>query len=177
MTPHNLRYYASKMDPKVSINSKLMHVPAGTANARFLTVPLAGPSELTIDTVIRVTVGLKPKRVDSDPAIGISDGTTVNEFFVVDTRNYASLSPCYVINGAHENTRIPTSTPPYSEVTLTFQPYRRYGICRTVQNGGYTNAGTFNAQLDITKGLSLVARRDDGGEVYDFYYFHVEIMN
>ena len=166
------------MDPQVSINSKLMHVPAGTANSRFLTVPLAGPSELIMDTVIRVTVGLKPKRVDSDPFIGLSDGTTVNEFTLVDTTNYRSSSPCYLWNGSQENTRIPTSTPPYSEVTLTFQPYRRYGTCRTAQNGGHVNAGTFNAQLDITKGLSLVARRDDdAGEVYDFYYFHVEIIN
>ena len=165
------------IDPTVSINSRVIHVAAGTANARFLTVPLTGPSELTMNTVIRVTVGLKPKRgVDSDPNIGISDGTTVNEFLIVDTGNYANLSPCHA-NGVHEDVRVPTNTPPYSEVTLTFQPYRRYGICRTAQNGGYVNAGTFNAQLDITKGLSLVVRRSDAAEVYDFYYFQVEIIN
>ena len=176
LAPNNLRFYASMVDPTVSINSRVIHVGAGTANARFLTVPLAGPSELTMDTVIRITVGLKPKRVDSDPYIGISDGTTVNEFQIVDTGNYGSFSPCRLINGVHENTRVPTSTPPYSEVTLTFMPYRRYGTCRTAQNGGYVNAGTFNAQLDITKGLSLVVKREHAGEVYDFYYFQVEIM-
>ena len=178
MTPNNLRYYASKMDPRVSINSKLMHVPAGTANSRFLTVPLAGPSELTIDTAIRVTIGLKPKNVDSDPTIGLTDGNVVNEISLLDKTNYVNYSPCYIRDGIQENTLIPRNTPSYSEVTLTFQPYRRYGTCRTAQNGGYVNAGTFNAQLDITKGLNLVARRDDdAGEVYDFYYFHVEIIN
>ena len=167
------------VDYRVSIiNSRTIHVGAGRANSRFLTVPLTGPSELTMDTVIKVTVGLKPKRVDSDPYIGLSDGTTVNEFILVDTTNYGFHAPCAHVRGIHEDMRVPTNTPPYSEVTLTFQPYRRYGICHTVQNGGYTNAGTFNAQLDITKGLSLVARRDnDAGEVYDFYYFHVEIIN
>ena len=115
--------------------------------------------------------------MDSDPTIGISDGTTVNEFYVVDATNYANFPPCRHVNGVHEDTRIPTNTPPYSEVTLTLQPYRRYGTCRTAQNGGYVNAGTFNAQLDITKGLSLVVRRNDAAEVYDFYYFQVEIMN
>ena len=176
MTPNNLRFYASMMGPTVSINSRVIHVGAGTANARFLTVPLTGSSELTMDSVIRVTVGLKPKRVDSDPLIGLSDGTTVNEFIIHDATNYASLSPCYIVNGVQEDVRIPRSTPPYSEVTLTFQPYRRYGTCRTAQNGGYVNAGTFNAQLDITKGLSLVIRRNNAAEVYDFYYFQVEIM-
>ena len=39
------------------------------------------------------------------------------------------------------------------------------------------NAGTFNAQLDITKGLNLVVGRNNAAEVYDFYYFQVEIMN
>ena len=118
--------------------------------------------------------------MDSDPHIGLSDGTTVNEFILVDANNYGDFSPCspFPLNATHEKTQVPTSTPPYSEVTLTFQPYRSYGTCRTAQNGGYTNAGTFDAQLDITKGLSLVASRDDeAGEVYDFYYFQVEIMN
>ena len=105
LTPNNLLFYASMVDPTVSItNSRIIHVAAGTANARFLTVPLAGPSELTMDAVIRVTVGLKPKRVDSDPTIGISDGTTVNEFYVVDTANYANFPPCRHVNGVHEDT-------------------------------------------------------------------------
>ena len=116
LTPNNLRYYASMMGPRVSINSRIIHVAAGTAYTRFLTVPLAGPSELTTDSVIKITIGLKPKRVDSDPIIGISDGTTVNEIVLADTGNYGSSPPCR-LNGINENVRVPTNTPPYSEVT------------------------------------------------------------
>ena len=164
------------VDPKISINNKLVHVPAGAFNSRFLTVPLAGPGDLTIDTAIRVTIGLKPKNTDSDPAFGFTDGTEVNEIILHDKLNYRNCPPCYLSNGVQQNTLVPANTPPFTEVTLTFQPYRKYGTCHTAQNGGYVNVGTFNAQLDITKGLSLVARRHHATETYDFYYFHVEII-
>ena len=142
-----------------------------------MVVPLTGLSKVTIDTTIRVTIGLIPKNVDSDPRFGLTDGTAYNEIFLDDKLNYPTAAPCFLDNAVQKNTLIPANTPPFSEVTLTFQPYRRYGTCHTAQNGGYVNVGTFKSQLDINKDLSLTLRRHSAAEVYDFYYFYVEIIN
>ena len=127
--------------------------------------------------MIKVSVAFKLRSGDHDPYIGFTDGIGVNEFYLRGPSNYASSPPCHVFNGSHENTRVPTNAPPYSKVTMTFQPYRKYGSCYTAQNGGYENVGTFSTQLDITKGLSLTVKRDGGTEIYNFFYFHVEIIN
>ena len=63
--------------------------------------------------------------MDSDPAIGFTDGTEVNEITLHDKLNYPNYAPCYLSNGVQQNTLVPANTPPFTEVTLTFQPYRR----------------------------------------------------
>ena len=175
LTPRNLGYYAQMMDNTISVsNGRLIHVAAGTPDGRFLTVPLTQFGEqLNNDTIIRVTVGIKPKNVDSDPKIGITDGHAINEIAIPDSTHHI---PCVLAGGS--NHALPANIPPPSEVTMNFQPYHRYGSCSTAQNGGYINVGIFPTQLNITKGLSLVARRDnERGEVYDFYYFRVQFIN
>ena len=107
--------------------------------------------------MIKVTVAFKIRSGDHDPLIGLTDGTAVNEFLLRDPSDYVITPPCHISSGSYENIRVPTNTPPYSKVTLTFQPYRKYGSCYTAQNGRYVNVGTFSTQLDITKGLSLTA--------------------
>ena len=61
-------------------------------------------------------------------------------------------------------------------VTFLFDPFHRYGACSTGNDGGYTNVGTFNAQLDLSKGISFILRRDNAAEQYRFYYFLIEIL-
>ena len=78
--PHNIRYYASMMDPTVSIIGRYIHVAAGTANQQLLTVPIARPGEVTVDTVIKVTVAFKLRSGDNDPIIGLTDGTASMNF-------------------------------------------------------------------------------------------------
>ena len=142
-----------------------------------MAVPLTGLSKVTIDTTIRVKIGLIPKNVNSDPQIGLTDGTTYNEFILADKFDYGRSGPCYLKHAVQKNTLVPTNTPPFSQVTVTFQPYRKYGTCHTAQNGGYVNVGTFESQLDIYKDLKLTVARNTAGETYDFYYFYVEIIN
>ena len=139
-----------------------------------MVVPLTGLSKVTIDTAIRVTIGLIPKNADSDPLIGLTDGATYNEIYLDDKLDYPRYGPLLSQECSPEKY---LNTPPFSEVTLTFQSYRKYGTCHTARNGGYVNVGTFKSQLDINKDLSFTLRRHNVAEIYDFYYFYVEIIN
>ena len=141
-------------------------------------MPLAGPGELDPQSTIRVTVGLKPHSppIDSDNIIGITDGTNSNSFYIVDPTNYPDYQTCYHINGSYENVLLPSGTPQASQYVFLFEPFHRYGACSSAQLGGYVNPGHFNSQVDVSKGISLVVKRDHAAETYNYYYFMVEII-
>ena len=84
---------------------------------------------------------------DSDPSVGISDGTTENLFVIVDVINYPRLSPCHPFPGTGDDTLVTAGTPVSSTFKLTFSPFKKSGCCETAQEGGYINAGTFNSQI------------------------------
>ena len=174
ITPHNVRYLANFIASSATIDSRSIRFSRGTSS-KLLQVPIAAAGELDAHTSIRVTVGLTPVSGDSDPRIGISDGVNVNRFYIVDTGNYRDHSPCYVVDGSHENKLVTTRRVP-PQFTFLFSPFYKYGACSSAQDGGYLNVGTFNKQVDPTNGLSLVVYRDGAHEQYKFNYFLVETL-
>ena len=176
ITPDNVRYLASFIDSNATIDSRSIRFGTGTAyDQKLLQVPIAAAGELDAHASIRVTVGLTPLSGDSDPVIGISDGSNENKFFVVDSGNYRTYPPCYVIDGSHENNRV-TTRRVSSQFTFLFSPFYKYGACSSAQDGGYLNVGTFNKQVDPTNGINLVIYRNHAPENYKFRYFLVEIL-
>ena len=175
ITPGNVRYLANFIASSATIDSRSIRFSRGAANEKLLQVPIAAAGELDAHASIRITVGLTPAIGDSDPSIGISDGINVNRFYIVDSNNYPTSPPCYVVDGSHENNLVSTRrvSPQY---TFLFSPFHKYGACSSAQDGGYLNVGTFNKQVDPTKGLSLVLYRHSAPEQYKFSYFLVETL-
>ena len=140
-------------------------------------MPLVGPGELDPQSTIRVTVGLKPYTppIDSDNDIGITDGSNSNRFIINDIGNYPHTA-CFLSEGTHDNVQIPVGTTQAGQYVLLFEPFHRYGACSSAQLGGYVNPGHFNNQVDVSKGISLVIKRNDAAETYNYYYFMVEII-
>ena len=181
ITPDNVRYLASFIDSSAVINQLSIHLNPGSLNERLIEVPLVPAGEFDSHTSIRITVGFDssgpntPGR-DHDPRFGITDGTNINEIATLDTSNYPSLPPCKPQHATSPNNLVSASTPAPGVVTFLFTPFHRYGACYTAQEGGYTNVGSFNTQLDLSKGINFIVRRNDGLEQYDFYYFLIELM-
>ena len=175
ITPGNVRYLAHFIASSATINSRSIRFTTGTGSEKLLQVPIAAAGELDAHTSIRVTIGLTPVIGDSDPSIGISDGINVNTIYILDTGNYPNRSPCFVVDGSHEDRRV-TTRRISSHFTFLFSPFYKYGACSSAQDGGYLNVGTFNKQVDPTKGLSLVVYRDGLHEQYKFSYFLVETL-
>ena len=153
----------------------------GTANERLIEVPLAAAGEFNPHATVRITVGLDPTTAnagaDSDPSVGITDGVNVNDFFIVDSTNLgAGEPPCRPVDGDHEDIGLTNQLVPGS-LTFLFEPFHRYGACSTANDGGYTNVATFNGQLDVSKGISFILRRNNAAEIYRFYYFLIEILD
>ena len=175
ITPGNVHYFANFIRSGATMGSQSIRFGHGTLYEKLLQVPIAAAGELDAHASIRVTVGLTPVSGDSDPRIGISDGSNENKFFVVDSGNYRSYPPCYVIDGSHENNRV-TTRRVSSQFTFLFSPFYKYGACSSAQDGGYLNVGTFNKQVDPTNGIDLVIYRNHAPENYKFRYFLVEIL-
>ena len=116
--------------------------------------------------------------MDSDLRVGISDGTTQNMIWIVDIDNYIkdNLSPCFLTDGTHDGKKVSSGTKVPSTFKVLFTPFYKYMACETVQEGGYINTGTFNAQIDPTKPLSLRVSRNHIAEQYYIYYLNVEIF-
>ena len=138
---------------------------------------IAAPGELDKRPLIRITVGMNPPAGDSDPQIGITDGTNHNQFWLVDDGSSSTtnhINPCEVINGQHNGRTGPAGNPVAGEYTLLFDPSRLFGSCAT--NNGFSTSARFNGQIDLTKELSLVLHRNHGIEQYNFHYFLIEFL-
>ena len=178
LTPKNVEYYATFIRSDVDIQERVIHFGTGVANEKLLEVPIG---EIDPQAAIIVTVGLNRSHpntagVDSDPVVGISDGTNENLFLMWDVNSYPGYSPCETSGRPHDSTKITSGTQVPSMFKLTFIPFHKYGFCETAQNGGYINTGTFPSQIDITKPLFLIVKRSSGStEQYYYHYFMVEI--
>jgi len=179
ITPDNVRYLASFIDSSATIDSRSIRFRSGTAREKLLEVPIAAAGELDAHISIRITVGFNPPRtgIDSDYSIGISDGTNVNRYQIVDSTNYRDHPPCRIIpsEGTGENKLVTTRTVP-PQFTFLFSPFRKFGACSSSQDGGYLNVGTFNKQVDPTSSLSFEIYGDNDRELHQFYYVLVEIL-
>lgn len=180
ITPDNVRHHASFIHSSVTVEQRVIHVRAGTGGEKLIEVPLASAGELNPHATVRITVGLDPTAanagVDSDPSIGITDGENINDFYIVDINNLRiGEPPCRPVGGTHQNIALSNKRVPGS-VTFLFDPFHRYGACSTGNDGGYTSVATFNNQLDVSKGISFILRRNDAPENYRLYHFLIEIL-
>ena len=170
--PKTIKYHASyyKSTMTITNSERIMHFGTGTYREELIRVPLAGPGELDQHAVIRITAALKPQTSDSDPYIGLTDGDSENYFRIADDVGY-----CYMYtSGSSIPASIPSGTVQHYEYILLFEPYSKYGACS--HHGGHITPGYFNQRLDISKGLDFIVKRENAREVYDFYYFLVEIV-
>ena len=120
----------------------LLEVPLGTVHPR---------------STIILTVGLNNSHpntagVDSDPKVGISDGSVDNLQEIVDVNNYDGYAPCFPIAATHDDHRIPGAQVP-STFKFKFVPFSGYTACETAQVGGYLNTGRFNNRIDTSQPL------------------------
>ena len=172
LTPDNIEYWATFLHSSATIQDRVIHFGTGAANEKLLEVPLG---QIDPHATIVITVGLNNSHpntpADSDPRIGISDGTNTNVWWIADL----TTAPCGTSRGTHDDTRVSSGTKVPATVKLTFTPFYKYGSCETAQEGGYINTGRFNTQLDITKPLYLHVDRGGAHEQYYFHYFLVEI--
>ena len=178
LTPDNIEYWATFLDSSATIQDRVIHFGTGAANEKLLEVPLG---QIDPHATIVITFGLDNSHpntpsTDSDPLIGISDGTNSNVMYITDLSNYGSIPPCRPTSGTQDGTLVSSGTKVPATFKLTFTPFYKYGSCETAQEGGYINTGRFNTQLDITKPLYLRVDRDNNdNEQYYFHYFLVEI--
>jgi hypothetical protein len=145
--------------------NKLLEVPLGTVDSRATIVITVG-----LDKSHPSTTG-----VDADFTVGISDGTNNNQQYIVDVDNYGNNPSCYPDSASHDNNITPPGTPFPSTLKLTFIPFYKYGACETAQEGGFIETGTFNAQIDTSKPLSLSVFRHTAPEQVFLHYIRVEI--
>ena len=133
LTPDNIRYWASHLHSSVDIQQRVIHFGPGAANELLLKVPLG---EIDPRATIVVTVGLDESRLntaaaDSDPRIGLWDGTNNNTQIIHDVNNYGNYPSCHSENViTTDDNIIPTNTPVPSVVKLTFIPFYRYAACK-----------------------------------------------
>ena len=177
-TPDNIRYYASYLHSSVDIQDRVIHIGPGSANEKLLEIPIG---RIDPHATIIITVGLNKSHpntpsVDSDPQIGISDGSNINEFYLNDVGNYATFPPCRVVAGVHDDARVSATARTPSTFKLTFTPYFMYGACETAQDGGYINTGRFSTQIDVSKPLFLTVFRNSAAENMYLQYFNVQIF-
>ena len=140
-------------------------------------MPIAAPGELDKRSLIRITLGMNPPAGDSDPIVGITDGSNHNQFWLIEDGSSSTtnnINPCEVDNGQHYGRSGPAGNPVAGEYTLLFEPSRRFGSCAT--NNGFSTNARFNSQIDLTKELSLVLHRNNAAEQYYFHYFLIEFL-
>ena len=172
----------------VSANSTVMHFKVGATLGRLLRIPIFQRGQVPEeDIVVYIKVYLRdPPTSDSDPLIGICDGTVCNAIIVLDSSNYPKTAcqygsfnsgPIYTSYQFVNNCGgIPITYTTYpNEVTLTFYPSEQLGTFHIIPDGGYTTVGSFTKKLDLTQGLFLEMYGDHANEQYLLQYMQVEI--
>ena len=172
----------------VSATSAVMHFKAGAANARLLRIPIFQKGQVPdVDIVVYIKVYLRnPPTSDSDPLIGICDGTVCNAIYVSDRGNYPKdacghgsfnsgpIRTNSQFTGNCGGIPITYATFP-NAVTLTFYPSEQLGTFHITPDGGYTTVGSFTKKLDLTQGLFLEMYGGNANEQYLLQYMQVEI--
>ena len=169
MTPQWLQKHATLSHFNASSPVSL-HFTVNQEHARLIRVPLFLSGTLpTDDIVITVTVHLEdPPTPDSDLFTTICDDAICNGIWISDSRNYPDDACNYfTVNSGVNYTFVSGNTAGGScgapinytffpnTVTLTFYPTIGWASFSIPPSGGYTTAGTFSGQLNLTKGLYL----------------------
>ena len=172
----------------VSASSAVMHFKVGVDRSRLLRIPMFQKGQVPEkDIVVYIKVYLRdPPTSDSDPFIGICDGTVCNAIYVTDKSNYPNNACNYgSINSGPTYTNsqfasncggVPITYTTYpNAVTLTFYPSDQLGTFHIIPDGGYTTVGSFTKSLNLTQGLFLEVYGDNADEEYLLQYMQVEI--
>ncbi len=179
IAPDNFQSLAMDVDDSFIVEERAIKFGTGTSQEILFEVPLGF---IDPHATIRVTVGLddaapSAPNSDHDPIIGLTDGSSVNEFTIVDVGNFHHYNPCGPLAASsQDDNRVTERTHASGQATLIFRPIHKFGSCYLPIDGGYINTGTFSAQLDSSRALSLRVRRSDSGEQYRFHYFLVEVL-
>ena len=187
MTPQWLQDHAS-LNHLIAASPTSLHFRPNQQSARMIKVPLFQRGELpTDDITVTITVHLEdPPTSDSDFVAAICDGTVCNGLYISDSGNYPNHACNYLtMNSGVVRTsitslgncggiRITYTTFP-NTVTITFYPIHKWASFSIPPSGGYTTAGTFTRQLDLTKGLYLEAYGDNANEQYKLQFMEVKV--
>jgi len=142
LTPDNIEYWATFLHSSATVQDRVIHFGTGTTGEKLLEVPLG---QIDPHATIVITVGLDNSHpntpTDTDPHVGISDGTNTNVWWITDLNNYPTYAPCLPSGGTHDDTRVSSGTKVPATFKLTFTPFHKYGSCETAQEGGYINTG------------------------------------
>ena len=152
-------------------SDKIMHFPTGVHGEDLLRVPLGVQDP---HVVIRITAAIRPPSLsttDSDPYITLSDGLGDNSIRIGD--NSHGLS-CDITSGSVSRSNRPSGSLQHYEYTFLFEPFQQFGAC--THFGGHITTGYFTSHINPTKGLDFVVKRENAVEVFDFYYFLIEIL-
>ena len=187
MTPQWLEDHAS-LSQLIASTPASLHFKLNKIFARLIKVPLFQRGELpTDDITVTITVHLEdPPTSDSDFLPAICDGTVCNGVYISDSRNYPNAACNYmtiesgvtytsIVNTGRCGAPITYQHFP-NTATLTFYPANKWGSFSIPSGGGYTTAGTFTRQLDLTKGLYLEVYGDnDPNEEYKLMFMEVKV--
>ena len=186
MTPQWLEDHAS-LSHLTAATPALLHFKVNRNRQRLIKVPLFQRGELpTDDIIVTITVHLQdPPTSDSDFLPAICDGTVCNGIWISDSGNYpngacnyltleSGLTLTRIANTGGCNGPITFQHFP-NTVTLTFYPLNKWGSFSIPPSGGYTTAGTFTRQLDLTKGLYLEVYSNDVNEQYKLMFMEVKV--
>ena len=164
-----------------------LHFKLTQSHARLIKVPLFQKGELpTDDILVTITVHLEdPPTSDSDFLAGICDGTVCNALFISDKGNYPKTACKYVsMNSGVTYTSAKSAARCGAPITyqhfpntakLTIYPINKWGSFSIPPSGGYTTAGAFTKQLDLSKGLYLEAYVNDPKEEYKLMFMEVKV--
>ena len=181
ITPRYAQERATVIGSGTTFEDNSIYLGAGGQAAdTLLQLPLvpAGRFSANASVTIKITAALDGRMlsqsVDRDIRIGITDGTVMNDFEMVDVANYPTFPPCYALS-ASGTTRTISSGPVPDLFTYLFKPAERFGACSTAQNSGLINVATFNDQIDPSLGISLRFSRHEADEDIRYYYLLAEI--
>ena len=152
---------------------------SGPAGEELLEIPIGqvGPEDAIVVTVGLYVQMYNMPTSDMNPRIGISDSKNYNLITIQDVNDYDLWPPCMLFDAIRqENMRVSKGTQVSATYTLTLFPEHKYGACKSAQDDGYMNIGTFAHSLDLRQPLFVVVHRGKENEVSYFRYFKIEVM-
>ena len=186
MTPQWLQDHAN-LSQLNEATPESLHFKVNQAAGRLIKVPLFPSEELPPgDIIVTITLHLEdPPTSDSDFLLGICDGTVCNGFWIQDSRNYPDAACLYVTMNSGATYTIINTAKCGAPITyehfpntakLAFYPVNTWASFSIPPSGGYTTAGTFTGQLDLTKGLYLEAYGNNVNEEYKLMSMEVKVI-